>query len=97
MQRILLKVIIITAFITGINQQSFGKNVEQWSLYEVALTGPSSGNPFMEVELSAVFTSKGEEITVPDFYDGDGVYRILFPLPDREPGNLKPLATGKNY
>lgn len=56
--------------------------VEQWGLFEIALPGPSDGNPFLEVEVSAVFTRGTHSITVPGFYDGDGTYRVRF-MPDR--------------
>jgi len=52
--------------------------VEQWGIYEIVLNGPTNGNPFVDVELSAVFDNGGQQISVPGFYDGDGVYRIRF-------------------
>src|SRR4029079_7049688 len=56
--------------------------VEQWVAYEVSLPGPSKGNPFVDVNLSARFTSDDESVDVDGFYDGDGVYRIRF-MPSR--------------
>jgi hypothetical protein len=56
--------------------------VEQWALYEIELSGPADGNPFLDVELSAVFTEDSRSVTVPGFYDGDGIYRVRF-MPDR--------------
>lgn len=56
-------------------------DVEQWSICELELTGPATGNPFQEVELGARFTHKHRSITVDGFYDGDGVYRVRF-MPD---------------
>jgi len=56
--------------------------VEQWKIYELLLEGPSSGNPFTDVELSAVFKSGEKSITVAGFYDGNGNYRIRFSPPD---------------
>lgn len=47
-----------------------------WDVLEITLHGPNCGNPFLDVELSAVFTREGHEIRVGGFYDGDGVYRI---------------------
>ena len=32
-----------------------GPAVEQWGIFEIALDGPRSGNPFTEVQLSAAF------------------------------------------
>jgi hypothetical protein len=53
--------------------------VEQWGTFEAALKGPSSGNPFTEVELTARFTHEGgKAVDVTGFYDGDGTYRIRF-------------------
>jgi hypothetical protein len=31
-------------------------NVERWGRQEISLTGPSTGNPFMDVDVSATFT-----------------------------------------
>jgi hypothetical protein len=56
--------------------------VEQWGVFEVALEGPSAGNPFTEVELSARFWQGGRSVDVTGFYDGGGVYRVRF-MPDR--------------
>src|SRR3954447_9628599 len=56
--------------------------VEQWGTFEVALDGPSTANPFNDVDLTARFTQRARTQTVPGFYDGDGVYRIRF-MPDR--------------
>ena len=52
--------------------------IPRWDIYEVVLTGPSSGNPFLEVELSATFSTDGYQVEVPGFYDGQGTYRIRF-------------------
>ena len=55
--------------------------IERWGLFETVMDGPSSGNPFDEVQLHAVFESDGKSVKVPGFYDGDGVYRIRFSPP----------------
>lgn len=55
--------------------------VEQWGVFELALTGNAEGNPFQEVQLSAHFSYKHRTIEVDGFYDGDGVYRVRF-MPD---------------
>lgn len=55
---------------------------EQWGLVELTLAGPSDGNPFTDVELTAVFSSAGAaDVTVGGFYDGGGVYRVRFQPP----------------
>ena len=53
-------------------------HIEQWGIFELALQGSDEGNPFLDVELTAQFTHKGQAIEVNGFYDGDGVYRIRF-------------------
>ena len=55
--------------------------VEQWGVFELALTGNAEGYPFQEVQLSAHFSYKHRTIEVDGFYDGDGVYRVRF-MPD---------------
>jgi hypothetical protein len=59
--------------------------VEQWGLYEIALPGPAGGNPFLDTELSATFTSGPLSIDAPGFYDGAGIYRIRFMPPSTGP------------
>lgn len=48
----------------------------RWGVVEVVFTGPSHGNPFVDVELTASFRLGDRELVVGGFYDGDGVYRI---------------------
>src|SRR5690348_11484506 len=67
--------------------------VEQWGVAEVVLRGPSGGNPFTEVALSARFSQGDHAMDVAGFYDGDGVYRVRF-MPDR-PGEWR-YATRSN-
>jgi hypothetical protein len=65
------------------------ETVERWGVYEVKLSGPSSGNPFTDVELSATFehvgttshVSDATSLTVHGFYDGDGKYLVRFSPP----------------
>jgi len=52
--------------------------VEQWGVYEIKLTGPATGNPFAEVQVSAQFTQAGTTVEAKGFYDGNGVYRVRF-------------------
>lgn len=56
--------------------------VEQWGRFELNLTGPASGNPFLEVELNARFTQGNTTINVTGFYDGEGQYRVRF-MPEK--------------
>jgi hypothetical protein len=57
------------------------QTVEQWGIFELALEGPSRGNPFLEVELRAQFTLGERTVGVDGFYDGEGTYRVRF-MPD---------------
>ncbi len=61
--------------------------IEQWGIFEIALEGPQTGNPFHEVELKAIFAYHHRQIEVDGFYDGAGVYKIRF-MPD-SPGRWK--------
>jgi len=57
--------------------------IAKWDMFEASFSGPSSGNPFIEVTLDAVFSQHGRKVRVPGFYDGEGVYKIRF-MPDNE-------------
>src|SRR5512136_669826 len=63
--------------------EPYGRTVEQWGLYELALAGPTNGNPFLEIYFAARFAQGYDSIEVPGFYDGDGVYRVRF-MPRRQ-------------
>ena len=66
------------------NYALFGEaNVEKWKVFEITLTGTSIGNPFNEVQLLGRFIINKDTITVPGFYDGEGVYKIRF-MPQKE-------------
>src|SRR5690242_12145313 len=52
--------------------------VEQWGIFELALNGPTNGNPFTDVKFSARFAQGTNSIKADGFYDGDGVYRVRF-------------------
>src|SRR4030042_5266103 len=57
----------------------FAQNkVEKWRIFELTLKGPSQGNPFTEIQLSAVFTNGNQSKTINGFYDGNGTYKIRF-------------------
>jgi hypothetical protein len=56
-------------------------SIEQWGLFELSLSGPSTGNPFKDVTLTAAFTLEHRTVHVTGFYDGEGTYRIRF-MPD---------------
>lgn len=55
--------------------------VERWGLFETTFSGPQSGRPFVDVQLTADFRHRNRPLTTNGFYDGDGIYRIRF-MPD---------------
>jgi len=65
------------------HQQKPLQTVEKWEIFQIELIGPSTGNPYMDIELIAVFRIGEKEVEVPGFYDGDGKYYIRF-SPDVE-------------
>jgi Domain of unknown function (DUF5060)/Protein of unknown function (DUF4038)/Domain of unknown function (DUF5605) len=56
-------------------------DVAKWEVFELALGGPGAGNPFVEVELAAVFVLGHRTVVVDGFYDGSGLYKVRF-MPD---------------
>lgn len=77
------------------------QEIEQWGLFEVLLHGPSTGNPYKEVTLTARFTLEHRTVQVTGFYDGDGAFRIRF-MPDSpgrwtyETSSSAPQLAGKS-
>ncbi|HEY8720784.1 DUF5605 domain-containing protein [Pengzhenrongella sp.] len=57
--------------------------VGRWGVLEVTFHGPSHGNPFVDVELTAIFSQGERTLTAGGFYDGDGLYRVRV-LAERE-------------
>ncbi|MDD3321057.1 MAG: DUF5060 domain-containing protein [Paludibacter sp.] len=70
--------LFFTAIISAANS-----TVKRWGVFSVELQGPSLGNPFTDVQLSAVFKNGKKELKVPGFYDGNGKY-IIHLSPDKE-------------
>ncbi|MFF2053472.1 DUF5605 domain-containing protein [Leifsonia sp. NPDC058194] len=57
--------------------------VERWRVFELSLDGPDHGNPFVDVDLHATFTSGGgAEVRVGGFYDGGGRYVVRYLPPE---------------
>ncbi|GAA4877945.1 DUF5605 domain-containing protein [Paenibacillus vulneris] len=52
--------------------------VAQWGMFELKLNGPSAGNPFTDISLSASFRNGRYEAVSEGFYDGGGTYCIRF-------------------
>ncbi len=84
-----------TAALTGSQRDAeiSASSAERWGVFEVALQGPASGNPFVDVRVWAHFMFGHRVVQVDGFYDGDGVYRIRF-MPD-ETGQWS-YTTGSN-
>jgi hypothetical protein len=78
MKNVVFFILLTHVLLFGCSQKKEIQQVEQWGVFEIEINGPSDGNPYMEVELSAVFTSGNDKVTVPGFYDGNGIYRIRF-------------------
>jgi len=70
-----------TKLVTACHAFAAIPQVEQWGTFEVSLTGPTNGNPFVDVYLYARFYQGSVSKKVWGFYDGDGVYRIRFMPP----------------
>jgi len=72
-----IAVVLLTAF-CNITVYAAGTTTERWGRYEISLKGPSTGNPFVDIQLKATFTNGTDKITVNGFYDGGGNYRVRF-------------------
>lgn len=70
----------------------------RWDVFEFSANGPTEGNPYLDVSFAATFSLDNRQVTVPGFYDGEGVYKVRF-CPDTEgewsfatTSSAKPLA-----
>ena len=50
--------------------------IEQWGVFEETLSGPSDGNPYTDVTLTAEFRHANRTISVRGCYDGNGEYLV---------------------
>lgn len=78
MHRLLLLLCLLIGGPAAWSRAEAPATVEQWDVFEIELAGSREGNPFVDVQLSAVFTCGDRQVTVAGFYDGDGVYRVRF-------------------
>jgi len=67
----------------GLTEQLDQNSCEKWKVHEISVKGPSSGNPFLDVEFSANFTHDEMSKSIKGFYDGNGIYKVRF-MPDTE-------------
>ena len=77
------KYILLCIFLLNTTNPFAQKRVEKWKVFELTLNGPKDGNPFMDVNFSALFFQGKDTVSVPGFYDGDGIYKIRF-MPKHE-------------
>ncbi len=70
--------IVLLLSIMGTSMFGQKMKVEKWGLFELKLTGPAGGNPFIDIELSAVFVKEDRIVQISGFYDGQGEYIIRF-------------------
>ena len=54
------------------------KTCRKWDVFEVSITGPAIGNPFVDQSIKATFCGKNEKVVCDGFYDGEGIYRVRF-------------------
>ncbi len=73
---------LLAALAEAAGQKDRATSCEQYGRFEVELSGPSGGNPFIDVQFGATFDLNGDKQKVVGFYDGDGVYRVRF-MPSR--------------
>ena len=57
--------------------------IPKYEVFELTLSGPEEGNPFVDVDLTADFSCGADKRTVSGFYDENETYRIRF-MPDAE-------------
>ena len=56
-------------------------SIARWDDIELNLPGPTTGNPFLDVTLTATFRFQHRFVSVDCFYDGEGSYKVRF-MPD---------------
>lgn len=63
--------------------QTLHDPVRRWEIFEATFDGPSTGNPFVDVQISAIFSIENRSVHAEGFYDGEGKYKIRL-MPDAE-------------
>lgn len=56
--------------------------LERWTVFELSLDGPETGNPFTDVQISATFIQDDKLYRPKGFYDGGGIYKVRFMPPE---------------
>lgn len=75
---LLLSLLSISAVLTAQTVSNTTDTVERWERFELSLQGPASGNPFIDVWLTAEFINGSHKVKVTGFYDGEGIYKLRF-------------------
>ncbi|HZT22876.1 MAG TPA: DUF5060 domain-containing protein [Verrucomicrobiae bacterium] len=73
-----LRVIWFALLLIAANLFATEQTIEQWGMFELALAGPTNGNPFTDVKFAARFTQGNTTVRANGFYDGNGIYRVRF-------------------
>lgn len=60
------------------NKIQYAEQVHRWDVFEIAISGPCDGNPFLEHCVTGIFQGDQETVSTDGFYDGDGIYRVRF-------------------
>jgi len=53
-------------------------DTERWGVWETTLAGPSDGNPYVGITLSALLMQDDLQLTVPGFHDSGDGYKVRF-------------------
>ena len=70
--------------------------VPRWGVVEVRLDGPSHGNPFVDVELDAIFRHGDREVRAGGFYDGDGAWIVRLLAEDEGDWTFETRSTARS-
>lgn len=66
------------AIVSGQAKAQAASSIEQWGFFEIREVGPSTGNPFVDVQFGAHFKFGHRTVDVVGFYDGEGIYKVRF-------------------
>jgi Domain of unknown function (DUF5060)/Protein of unknown function (DUF4038)/Domain of unknown function (DUF5605) len=83
LMRFSFKIVCLAILLVATRLIAADASVEQWGCFELTLSGPTNGNPFLDVQFSARFYQDDASIEAAGFYDGDGNYRVRF-MPERQ-------------
>lgn len=82
MNRLCFLALPLIGLLSVLEPTAAAEPVELWGVFEIALPGPKSGNPFVDVRVTCRFEQGDVHRDVTGFYDGDGIYRVRF-MPER--------------